>query len=246
MSVLFDPDSEVLRLDADAFITLAEYATDPAGACEEVVERLATAGAVADGRPHPVLRDALAAVTSPLASLQVLVSGPDGVRLHQGWLAGQCAMLTDLGDGTYDFVAVGTEFAPTSIARLTVLRARPRLDHGAAVIDEYLLDDLASNSEHTRAAAAEALADLLAPWPTASGAMRAGGWGLSVVDVTHPASGRTVASRLAWVDTDAGTLRVETDGRDLLLAPTTTTEIWRSVVSILPTDHESEAGERSA
>jgi hypothetical protein len=246
MSVSFDPDHEALRLDADAFVSLAEYASDPAGACEELVDDFVRAGVVADGRPHPILREALAAVTSARCSLQVLVSAPGGVWLHHGWLAARCAMLTDLGDGTYDFAAVGTEFAPTSIARLTVLRARPRLDAATAPIDEALLDDLASSSAGGRAAAADRLARLLTPWPEARAAVRSGGWHLAVVDVTHPAGGRTVASRLAWVGTDAGTLRVEVDGDELVLVPASTTDIWRSVVAILPLAPAPDALGRSA
>jgi hypothetical protein len=239
MSVTFDATTSTLRLDADAFITLVEYATDPDGACEDVVERLSDAGAVIDGSPHPVLRNALAAVTTSLGSLQVLVTGPDGVRLHQAWVAFVSALLTDLADGTYDFAAVSTEFVPTCIARLTGLQARPRLDPASAVVDERLLDDLASNSPEARAAGSEALADLLAPWPQACAAVRAGRWQLSVVDIAFQARDRTVVRRLAWVDVDAGLLRVEADEHGPTLVPVTSTAVWRAIVSILPTDAET-------
>jgi hypothetical protein len=240
VSVTFDAATARLRLDADAFITLVEYATDPEGACDDVVERLSGAGAVADGAPHPVLRNALAAVTSSRGSLQVLVTGPDGVRLHQAWVAFVSAMLTDLADGTYDFAAVSTEFVPTTIAQLTGLQGRPRLDAASAVVDESLLDDLASNSASARADGGEALADLLAPWPRVSAAVRAGHWRLSVVDIAFQARERTVVRRLAWVDTDAGLLRVEADEHGPALVPTTSTALWRAIVSILPADAETE------
>ena len=74
MSVVFDATTGHLRLDPEAFIGLLDYATEPEGVCDEVVARLHRAGAVSDGRPHPLLRNALAAVTSSLGSLQVLVS----------------------------------------------------------------------------------------------------------------------------------------------------------------------------
>jgi len=176
----------------------------------------------------------------------VLVTGPDGVRLHQAWVAFVSAMLTDLADGTYDFAAVSTEFVPTTIGRLTGLQARPRLDPASAVVDESLLDDLASNSEAARAAGSEALADLLAPWPPAAAAVRAGLWQLSVVDIAFPARDRTIVRRLAWVDVDAGLLRVEADEHGPTLVPTTSTAVWRAIVSILPTDAETGPAAQSA
>jgi hypothetical protein len=246
MSVTFDASTGHLRLDADAFIALAECASDPRGACEEVLEGLVEAGAVTDGAPHPALRDALAAVTSSSGSLQVLVTGPDGARLHQGWLAPVSALLTDLADGTYELGSAPMEFLPTAVARFTGLRPRPRLLQATAVVDESVLDDLASNAATARDAGGEALADLLAPWPAAAASVRAGGWRLSVVDVAFPTPVRTVARRLAWVDTDAGALRVEVDRHGPVLAPATSSELWRAVVAILPTDAETGLVARSA
>ena len=236
MSVMFDATTAGLRLDAEAFITLAEYAGDPAGACDRTLRDLAEVGAVVDGGPHPALRGALAAVTSSLASLQVLVSDPDGVVLHQGWLARVSAMLTDVGDGTYDFASVGTEFVPTTVARLTGLGPRPRLAAGAVVVEEVVLDGLVDNAASLRAAAAEALADLLPAWPAVSSAVRSGGWRTSCVDIAFPVRDRTVARRLAWVDTDSGVLRVEVDEHGPVLVPTSPTDLWRALISILPAD----------
>jgi hypothetical protein len=241
MSVMFDATTAGLRLDAESFITLAEYATDPAGACDRTLRDLADVGAVVDGAPHPALRGALAAVTNSLASLQVLVTEPEGVALHQGWLARVSAMLTDLGDGTYDFESVGTEFVPTTIARLAGLGPRPRLAAGSVSVDEEVLDGLVSNFVTRRAATGEALADLLTPWPAVSAAARMGGWRTACVDIAFPVRDRTVARRLAWVDTDAGMLRVEADDHGPVLVPTTPTELWRALVSILPADLDTDS-----
>jgi hypothetical protein len=240
MSVDFDPANATLRLDAETFITLAELPSDAVDACDTSLGKLVDAGAVQDGVPHPALRLGLAAVSGSVASLQVLVAGRDDVRLHHGWLSGESALLTDLADGTYDFAAVSTEFVPTTIAQLTGLQGRPRLDAASAVVDESLLDDLASNSASARADGGEALADLLAPWPRVSAAVRAGHWRLSVVDIAFQARERTVVRRLAWVDTDAGLLRVEVDEHGPALVPTTSTALWRAIVSILPADAETE------
>ncbi|MGO4597015.1 hypothetical protein [Terrabacter sp. 2RAF25] len=234
MSVEFDPTSGTLRLDAEAFITLAELSSDTVDPCDTTLGRLVDAGAVLDGVPHPLLRQAVAAVAGSVASLQVLVAGPVDVRLHHGYLSDDVALLTDLGDGTYDFAAVGAEFVPESIARITRIGPRPRLSAGSAAVDEAVLDDLASSSSAARASGVDALAELLTPWPGATEAVRAGAWHLALVDVTFVDGGRTVARRLAWFDTDAGLLRVQADEHGPVLVPVATTELWRAVVAVLP------------
>ncbi|MFM6851089.1 MAG: hypothetical protein ACKOVB_18520 [Terrabacter sp.] len=236
MSVEFDSSSGTLRLDAEAFITLAELSSQAVDSCDSTTARLVDAGAVLDGLPHPLLRQALAAVAGSVASLQVLVAGPEDVRLHHGWLSGDAALLTDLGDGTYDFACVSTEFVPEAIARLTGVGPRPRLGADSVVVDEAVLDDLASSSSRARAAGVDSLAGLLAPWPDAAAAVRAGGWHLALVDVAFVDEGRTVARRLAWLDTEAGMLRVEADDHGPVLVPVAGTQLWRAVVAVLPDD----------
>lgn len=246
MSVAFDPTTGHLRLDPEAFVGLVDYATDPGCVGDEVVSRLREAGAVLDGAPHPVLQGALAAVTSSHGSLQVLRSDSTHVSLHQTWVAFVSAMLSDLGDGTYDFSAVSTDFLPSEVARFTGLAPRPRLEVAEAQVDEALLDALSAASGHTRVAGSVVLADALAPWPAAAAAARAGRWCLAVVDVAFHTGEGTVVRRLAWVDTEAGMLRVEADDRGPVLVPTTSTALWEAVVALLPTDAETGALPRSA
>lgn len=246
MSVAFDATTGHLQLDPEAFVGLVDYASDPGSVDHDVVARLREAGAVVDGAPHPRLQGALAAVTSSVGSLQVLRSDAVDVSLHQTWVAFVSAMLTDLGDGTYDFAAVSTDFLPTEVARFTGLAPRPRLEPAEVVVDESLLDALSAGSARTRGAGSAVLADTLAPWPSAAAAVRAGRWGLAVVDVAFPTAAGTVVRRLAWVDTEAGMLRVEADDRGPVLVPTTSTALWEAVVALLPTDAETGVLPRSA
>ncbi|WP_374971422.1 hypothetical protein [Terrabacter sp. BE26] len=246
MSVVFDATTGHLQLDPEAFIGLVDYATEPEGVCDGVVARLHRAGAVSDGRPHPRLRNALAAVTSSLGSLQVLVSTPGSVTLHQCWVAFVSALLSDLGDGTYQFAAVSTDFLPTEVAQRTGLGPRPRLEPSGVSVDESLLDALSAGSGRTRVAGGVALAEALAPWPAAATAIRAGRWSLAVADVAFPTASGTVVRRLAWIDTEAGLLRVEADDRGPVLVPTTATALWGAVVALLPTDAETGVLPRSA
>ena len=241
MSVAFDATTGHLRLDPEAFVGLVDYATDPECVGDGVVARLREAGAVLEDGPHPLLQGALAAVTSSHGSLQVLRSDATHVSLHQTWVAFVSAMLTDLGDGTYDFAAVGTDFLPAEVARFTGLAPRPRLEAAEAVVDEALLDALSAASPATRVAGSAVLADALAPWPAAAAAVRAGRWSLAVVDVAFHTPEGTVVRRLAWVDTQAGMLRVEADDRGPVLVPATPTALWEAIVSLLPTEVETEA-----
>lgn len=247
MSVVFDATTGHLQLDPEAFIGLVDYATEPEGVCDELVARLHRAGVVSGGRPHPLLRNALAAVTSSFGSLQVLlVSTPGSVTLHQCWVAFVSAVLSDVGDGTYEFAAVSTDFLPTEIARRTGLAPRPRLEQAEAVVDESLLDALSAGSARTRVDGGVALAEALAAWPAAATAVRAGRWSLAVADVAFPTPSGTVVRRLAWIDTEAGLLRVEADDRGPVLVPTTSTALWGAVVALLPTDAETGSLPRSA
>ncbi|MEW1951859.1 hypothetical protein [Terrabacter sp. NPDC080008] len=239
MSVVFDATTGHLQLDPEAFVGLVDYAGDPGSVGDEVLARLRSAGAVVGGAPHPRLQGALAAVANSLGSLQVLRSDTVEVSLHQSWVAFVSAMLTDLGDGTYAFAAVGTDFLPAEVARFTGLSPRPLLADAEAVVDESLLDALSAGAAPTRAAGSATLADALAPWPAAAAAVRAGRWSLAVVDVAFPAPTGTVVRRLAWVDTEAGLLRVEVDDRGPVLVPTTSTALWEAVVALLPTDAET-------
>ncbi|GAB3888251.1 hypothetical protein [Terrabacter terrigena] len=246
MSIEFDPAEGTLRLDAEAFITLAELSSYAVDSCDATLGRLTDAGAVLDGVAHPLLRTALASVAGSVTSLQVLVAGPEDVRLHHGWVSDGAALLTDLGDGTYDFAPVGAEFVPESVARLTRVGPRPRLGAGSVVVDESVLDDVAASSSAARVSGVEALAGLLTPWPAAAASVRAGGWHLALVDVTFVDDDRTVARRLAWLDTDAGMLRVEVDDHGPVLVPVSTTDLWRAVVAVLPDDLDPGYVARSA
>jgi hypothetical protein len=133
-----------LRLDAESFIALAEHLSNPRPGGDPAACALANAGVLVDGQPHASLRAGLAAVANPLASLQVLVTGQGGVQLHQGWLSILSAVLADVGDGTFDFIGLGTEFVPTAVARMTRLRFRPSVEDAVSRVDESVLDDLSA------------------------------------------------------------------------------------------------------
>ncbi|MDN5796649.1 MAG: hypothetical protein L0H79_12950 [Intrasporangium sp.] len=245
MTVTFDEASHRLRVDAGSFSALAALAagTTPGPTTDELVG-LTRAGAVMDGRPHAVLEPALAAVAAPLAHLGLVVSGGRGARLHQMWLSVVSAVLADVGDGNYDLVCIGSEFVPTTVARLTRLGLRPRLPGGGPPdgwppdrrlpVETGLLDALCSTQDEGRFDAIRSLAARVPEsWPTLASQLDAGEWRFWVADVTWPHGSR----RLVVLDTQAGLLTPVGDHATMLV-PTTPTDVWRRLTSILPSDDD--------
>ncbi|MGO4601881.1 hypothetical protein [Terrabacter sp. 2YAF2] len=254
MTIQFDPTVGRVRLDPrafDALVDLEASADRSTGADRSAAADLSAAGVLVDGRPHQVLAPGLAAVTRPLARLEAVVSSRQGLLVHQGWMSVLSAVLADVGDGTYDFAGVATEFVPTTIARLVRLRPRPRLDPGTVTVTPELLDALIDPEDHRRARAADDLASVLTPrWGEPAELVRAGAWCFWTAEVSWAPPGRPVRSdadlvsrRVCVLDTAAGMLALEsaadtsTDDR-LTLVPTTPTDIWFLLSGILPSDAE--------
>lgn len=244
--VVFDPASGRLRLDADTFIALGDLdgTAAPKGAAYDALRR---AGAIVDDQPHVSLRPGLAAVTRPIARLELVSADADTVLLHQGWLSLMSAVLADRGDGSYDFASVATEFLPTVIARLTGFGPRPRLPEAVLTVDERTLEALFEQDAATRTAAVGRLAAAApAGWEAWTAELEQGAWRLWSADVTWPAPGtrnQVAGRRVAVLDTEAGLLTVEGDeSGGLSLVPLTPTDVWLMLSSILPADSELTSG----
>jgi hypothetical protein len=250
VTIQFDPTVGRVRLDPRAFEALVDL---EASADRSAAADLSAAGVLVDGRPHQVLAPGLAAVTRPLARLEAVVSSHQGLLVHQGWMSVLSAVLADVGDGTYDFAGVATEFVPTTIARLVRLRPRPRLGPGTVTVTAELLDALIDSDDDRRARAADDLASVLAPrWDEPAELVRAGAWCFWTAEVSWAPPGRPVGSdadlvsrRVCVLDTAAGMLALESSadtststsaGDRLTLVPTTPTDIWFLLSSILPSD----------
>ena len=246
MTIQFDPTVGRVRLDPRAFEALVDL---EASADRSAAADLSAAGVLVDGRPHRVLSPGLAAVTRPLARLEAVVSSHQGLLVHLGWMSVLSAVLADVGDGTYDFAGVATEFVPTTIARLVRLRPRPRLGPGTVTVTAELLDALIDSDDDRRARAADDLASVLAPrWDEPAELVRAGAWCFWTAEVSWAPPGRPVRSdadlvsrRFCMLDTAAGMLGLESSadtsaGDRLTLVPTTPTDIWFLLSSILPSD----------
>ncbi|GAA2485609.1 hypothetical protein [Terrabacter carboxydivorans] len=252
MTVQFDAGVGRVRLDPATFEALVELGSGTrTGTADHrgPLEDLTAAGAVVDGRPHEVLTPGLAAVTRPLARLEAVVASRQSLLVHQGWMSVLSAVLADVGDGTYDFAGVATEFVPTTIVRLVRLRPRQRLASGSVTVTPDLLDGLIDSDDGRRSRVADDLATALSPhWGEVAELVRSGAWCFWSADVLWAPPGRTVRSdadlssrRVSALDTTAGMLTLEggadASGRDHLeLTPTTPSDVWFMVSSILPSD----------
>ncbi len=109
--------------------------TDRNGLSAGQRESLARAGVFVDGRLHPALRAGLDAVAHPSARLEVEVATLSSTRLHQGWVDRVSALVVDHGDEGADLLEVEAAFLPATIAHLTHLQPRPRLDGRGGPVD---------------------------------------------------------------------------------------------------------------
>lgn len=231
----FDTSTGRLHADVATMLALVDLHVDERnGLSAGRHESLSRAGVFVDGRLHPALRARLDAVARPSARLEVEVGTPSSTRLHQGWVHRVSALVVDHGDEVADLLEIEAAFLPATIAYLTHLQPRPRLDGRGGQVDGGALDALRSGSRRSDAAAD--LAAAAATWPAVAACLRTGSWRSCGVDVAHHHSGSTSTQQVVWLDTPAGALRLEDDAAGPVLAGTTTGSIWQELVQALRAD----------
>jgi len=233
----FDASTGRLHADLATVLALVDLHVDERnGLSVGQRESLARAGVFVDGRLHPALHERLDAVARPSARLEVEVATPSSTRLHQGWVHRVSALVVDHGDEVADLLEIEAEFLPATIANLTHLQPRPRLDGRGGPVEGGAFDALMNLTGSRRNAAAAEVAAAAAPWPAVAACLRTGSWRSCGVDVAHRRSGGTSTRRVVWVDTPAGALSIEHDGAGPALSGTTTGSIWQEVVQALRHD----------
>lgn len=255
MSPEFDTRSGRLRLSADEFDALTRLASPGEGGARDGVAdaahvaALEACGAVTSGTPHTLLTAAVTACATPIATLEVIATGPGGQQVHQAWLSLVSAVLADRGDGTYDLAAVGTDFVPTVVARLTYFGRRDLLSPARIAVGTDLLTALSSAVADERRYAAGAVAALLRGagpagsngpegWSRMATALETGPWRWWVCDISWPRGDEVAGRRLAVLDAGGLMARADVSDRGSALVPTTATEVWRLLTSILPSEEE--------
>ena len=132
----FDASTGRLHADVATVLALVDLHVDERnGLSAGQHESLTRAGVFVDGRLHPALRARLDAVARPSARLEVEVGTPSSTRLHQGWVHRVSALVVDHGDEVADLLEIEAAFLPATIAHLTHLQPRPRLDGRGGQVD---------------------------------------------------------------------------------------------------------------
>jgi hypothetical protein len=190
---------------------------------------LASAGALVDGRPHPLLEPALHAVEAPLCSMKL----ERGTRSGAVWATPTAVALLVPREGRVQLSSLPPLFLPDALARLNDLGPRPRIEPARTIVLEpgalatavATLSALGAGLDDEAAALLQRTLDgfrehwrIESRWqPTKDSP------GVRVVEV---------------IDTDAGMWSVVPDGRRVELWPTTPTKVFRALAGLLPRDHE--------
>jgi hypothetical protein len=242
-TVLFDDRTARLRLDRAAFDRLVACAArepehDPEHGSE--MSALRAAGAVQDGRPHPVLSAGLRAVTRPAYRLRLALLDEQGrYEAGDGWAGDDtAAVLLDLPDGLGEFVTLRPAFLPAAIAHVVRLgpRGRPRWEPlrlpAQQVVELFSLDPtVRRRAARTVYAEDTAAPDSLLP-ELIAGPWRAWRAETTWTDQAGGGTGRT----LDVVDArETGLCLIEYEGDQAVLWPATATVVWRLLIRLLPT-----------
>jgi hypothetical protein len=227
----FDPATGRLRLPAAEFTQLV----DPGAGATGLVA-LTSAGVLVDLRPHPLLAPGLAAVRSPVCTLDVRVAGAAGVQTHQGWVAAEAAgfLLQSHGE-IVEFLTTGPTFVPAGLARILALGPRPRPSVAPFTTPADLVDQLLNDDPSIRAGAIEAL-------PAAATVAAESGWRASHSLVAWTGiDGHPAGRDLVLLDTPVGLFVAERDPdveEQARWSTVCATDVWRALITLLPGDEE--------
>lgn len=231
----FDTTSGRLRLDQPAFGALLDHvAPDGAPADPGIVGELRGAGVLDGDDPDPRLLPALQAVLAPACQVRLTVADRAQAVFHQMWVGGPTsALLLQTRGPVHELMTLPSALLPAFVASTArvgprKIRAEDRFDLGGSARDDLLsLDDDVRRSafESLRGAAPQGLADAVES-DTA--------WTWGVESAWKNAHDELAGSWLHVVDSPAGTWVRDDDG----FGPSSGTELWRALVTLLPDDHE--------
>lgn len=235
MPIEFNADSGHLRLDRPTFQQLADWLAAGGGqqtGAGSVPAQLREAGVMGDrDQLHPAVESGFAAVANPVCRLMAdLRDGQGTAERGDGWVGGDAtALLLDLPGGRCEFGVVHPTFLPAMLGRIVGLGPRPRLAAEPVPADPVQIDRLTDPDPSLRAAAAAEL-----PAPSLAELRR--DWRIQAS--WQPGDGSPGVRALRVLDTLAGLWLVEAHQERVMLFPTTSTVVWRSLVGLLPTDAE--------
>ncbi len=136
-------DGRVLRLTDTDFQDLVLGEATPSRR-----DALAVPDALADALAVPGVPEALEAVRSPLAVLNVAVTGRSRLMSHQAWVTPDTvALLLDVREGERQLMALPPALLASGLARLLRLGPRRVAERSRCTVDGSALADLFSETE---------------------------------------------------------------------------------------------------
>lgn len=252
MSSSFDPERGNLVLSRAALQALAQLGSEASVELEpEVKSELVEGGILKGDRLHERLVPLASCLSRPLAGLRFERASQQMSQV-EGWIDERLAVLLHLasGAGEGDVVAVPKGMVAFRVARLIELAPRPRLKVTEPVeLDEALLETLLVGGAPLSAGQVGSLLgdgdEVIPEWLSLLTELsrgpvvrwRVGAWWNSPEESPR-------ARWLEVVETDCGSFLVIRHRRDdrryrrIRLYPLTSTQIWRLLCALLPTDEE--------
>ncbi len=172
------------------------------------------APSLADALSVPGVPEALEAVRSPLAVLNIAVAGRSHLLSHQAWVTPDAvALLLDVREGERQLMALPPALLASGLARLLRLGPRRVAERAPGEADGAVLADLFSATEILRRSAFETLDVDLA-------------WNLGL---SWPGGDRWMSG----LDGRDGLWLVAGDEAAPRLEPSTATDVWRRLTTLL-------------
>lgn len=159
--------------------------------------------------------------------MEVDVASVSGRSSHRGWAHHEGgALLLDLGGGRYDLFGELPGLFPNAVARLVRLGPRRHRERVPTPVPDDVARAVWAEDGEARAGALENLGGTTERWC----------WSATT---SWPAAGDTIGGhRLAGMAGPEGWWRLVTAAEGTVLEPTTPTELWTSLVDLLPADDE--------
>lgn len=206
---------------------------------EDDVDTLRDAGVLHAEGIDDALTGLLAGISTAAVRIELAVVRTGGQELHRVWAAdGTATLAAQVGEDTYDLLAVAPPLVVPTLARLIALGPRPLLTGDVVDVAE---DTVVALVGRERGFGANALLEVVPDgWQAAVDDVRAGRvrrHGLAALWV-DPA-GRPAGRRFSLLDTPHGLAEVVAlkEGRSGL-RPVRSTEVWSMLVELLPADDE--------
>lgn len=242
MTVVFDAETQRLELDQEAFDCLVAWSRGDTDVGTQLVN-LEAAGVINHQSPHPAVVDRLEAIAEHVCQLQLNFVNDEGTyKSGDGWVSADAAtLLVDLSDGQRDLQEVPPTLLPAAIARLCRVEPGVRLDAEPLPLKHLEFDGLLAPSSVRRRRIADRL-DTYVTNPEMADVIEClvtGPWRCwSATLAWRTPQGDPVGYGLQVLATDAGLCQCHVDDQQVVLRPTTPTEIWRRLTMLLPDEVE--------